>query len=375
MINVSMQRVSAIIERELRRFVRTPMILVMTLLMPLMQLFVLGNAFGGRVTNLKIGVVDEDGGPAGRRVRAAVYALESNGSMVHPVAYGSERDAADAVRRGQVQGALVIPHHFSRDVYSRDNPGVGLLLDNTDNFVSGSLRALANGAVVEATRDRPVLRVTPTVRLEPVELYSYIPYMRYMLPGVISLGLFMSVMVGGAIMYLDDKQRGVHEGYLVTPITKFELMLAQSIAGTMKASLGGILIIIVGGLAAGATGVLEPARFFSLLLLVVVTSFAFMAMTACFVARMNNPIAPRMLFGMLNTLLYFPSGAIYPTQALPAWLRVISKIDPFTYAVHALRASLLKDSPISVIYPDILFLAGFALVMFWGAVGLFRRTL
>ena len=56
------QRVFAIVERELRKFVRTPMILFMTLLMPLMQLFVLGNAFGGRATHLQIAVVDEDGG-------------------------------------------------------------------------------------------------------------------------------------------------------------------------------------------------------------------------------------------------------------------------------------------------------------------------
>ena len=70
------QRVFAIVERELRKFVRTPMILFMTLLMPLMQLFVLGNAYGGRTPHLQVAVVDEDGGPAARRVREALYALE-----------------------------------------------------------------------------------------------------------------------------------------------------------------------------------------------------------------------------------------------------------------------------------------------------------
>jgi ABC-2 type transport system permease protein len=372
---MSWQRISAIIERELRKFGRSPMILVMTLIMPLMQLFVLGNAFGGRVTNVKLAIVDEDGGPAARRLIAAVYVLHGNGNMVIPVSYDNERDAAEAVRRGAVQGAMIIPVHFSRAAYSGDSPEVGLLLDNTDNFVSSSLRGLTAGAVAEADRDRPERRMSAAVKLEPVELYSYIPYMRYMLPGVISLGLFMSVMVGGAIMYLDDKQRGVHEGYLVTPITKLELVLAQNLAGTLKATLGGVLIIIVGGLSAGAVGVLEPARFLSLLTLVVVTSFAFMAMTSCLVARVNNPILPRAIFGMLNTLLYFPSGAVYPTQALPAWLRVVSRFDPFTYAVHALRASLLKGAPVSVILPDLAFLAGFAALMFTGSVLLFKRTL
>ncbi|HEY3933000.1 MAG TPA: ABC transporter permease [Gemmatimonadales bacterium] len=368
-------RVSAIVERELRKFVRSPLILVMTGLMPLLNLVVLGNAFGGRITHLSLAMVDEDGGPAGRRVREAFYVLQANGDMVDPVEYPDERSAVEDVRRGKVQGAVVIPAHFSRDVYSGKQPEVGILLDNTDNFVASTLRALAEGAVGQAVRDRPAPRLAPAVTLEPVELYSYIPYMRYMLPGVISLGLFMSVMIGGAIMYLDDKQRGVHEGYLVTPITKLELVLGQNIAGTIKATLGGVLIIVAGGLAAGATGVLEPVRLLALIGLVAIASFAFMAMTSCLVARMDNPIAPRALFGMLNTLLYFPSGAIYPVKALPGWLRTVSLVDPFTYAVHALRVLLLKGAAVTVILPDIFFLGLFAVAMFTGSVILFRRTL
>jgi len=368
-------RVSAIVERELRKFVRTPMILVMTLVMPLLQLVVLGNAFGGRVTHLAVAVVDEDGGPAARRVREALYTLASNGDMLRPVPYATEAEAAEDVRRGHVQGAVVLPAHFSRRVYAGEQPRVGLLLDNTDNFLSATVRGLATGAVQRATRDRPAPRMSAAVALDAVELYPYVPYMRYMLPGVISLGLFMSVMIGGAIMYLDDKTRGVHEGYLVTPITKLELVLAQNVAGTIKATVGGVLLTLVGALAAGATQVLEPARLLALVTLVVLTSFAFMAMTSCFVARMSNPIMPRAIFGMLNTLLYFPSGAIYPTQALPAWLRAVGRVDPFTYAVHALRVLLLKGAAVGVVLPDLLFLATFAGLMFWGAVVLFRRTL
>ena len=57
-----------------------------------------------------------------------------------------------------------------------------------------------------------------------VELYPYIEYMKYLLPGSITLAMFVSVMIGGGIVYIDDKARGVHEGYLVTPITKLELV-------------------------------------------------------------------------------------------------------------------------------------------------------
>jgi len=104
-------------------------------------------------------------------------------------------------------------------------------------------------------------------------------------------------------------------------------------------------------------------------------SVSFMSMTSCIVARMSNPIMPRAIFGMLNTLLYFPSGAVYPTQGLPGWLRVVSRVDPFTYSVHALRVLLLKGAALSVLMPDLLFLAAFAGLMTTGSVMLFRRTL
>jgi ABC-2 type transport system permease protein len=175
--------------------------------------------------------------------------------------------------------------------------------------------------------------------------------------------------------YLDDKQRGVHEGYLVTPITKLELVLGQNIAGTIKATVSGILVTVLGALIAGVYDIFQPMRFLALILLVVCVSFAFMSMMSCLVARMNNPMLPRALFGVLNTLLYFPSGAIYPIQSLPTWLRWITYFDPFTYAVHGLRVLLLKGAAVRVVMPDVFFLSLFAAVMFAGSVRLFRRTL
>jgi ABC-2 type transport system permease protein len=370
-----MNRALAIVEREMRKFIRTPALIFMTLFMPVLNLVVLGNAFGGRVRHLWVAVVDEDGGPAARRVREAIYSLQSNGDVVRPVTYANERDAARDVRDGVVQGAVILPPDFSRRVYVGTDPRVGLLLDNTDQVVSGTLQGLLGGAVQSAERSEPAPRVIRAVTLDPVELFPFVPYLRYMLPGVISLGMFMTVMIGGGISYLDDKQRGVHEGYLVTPITKFELLLGQNVAGTIKAILTGVMVTVLGALIAGVYGVFNPLRFIMLVLLIAVVSFAFMSMMSCLMARMNNPILPRAMFGVLNTLLYFPSGAIYPTQSLPAWLRWITVFDPFTYAVHGLRALLLKGAEVNVIMPDIMFLSGFALLMFGGAVRLFRRTL
>jgi ABC-2 type transport system permease protein len=369
------KRALPIVERELRKFIRTPVLLVMTLFMPVLNLIVLGNAFGGRVRHLNVAVVDEDGGPAARRVVEAIYSLQMNGDVVRPVAYPDEQVAARDVRDGAVQGAVILPASFSRHVYAGESPHVGLLLDNTDAVVSGALQGLLTGAVQSAQRIEPAPRMVKAVALDPVELFPFVPYLRYMLPGVITLGMFMTVMIGGGMSYLDDKQRGVHEGYLVTPITKLELVIGQNIAGSVKAVITGAMVALLGALVAGVYEIFNPVRFLALLLIIVFVSFAFMSMMSCLVARMDNPMLPRALFGVLNTLLYFPSGAIYPVQSLPSWLRWITRIDPFTYAVHGLRVLLLKGAELHVVLPDVAFLGLFTAAMFGGSVMLFRRTL
>ena len=70
--------------------------------------------------------------------------------------------------------------------------------------------------------------------------------------------------------------------------------------------------------------------------------------------RVEDPLVPRAMFGVLNTLLFFPSGAIYPISAFPPWLRAIAVVDPFTYAVHGFKAILLKDGGFAAIQTDIL---------------------
>ena len=77
------------------------------------------------------------------------------------------------------------------------------------------------------------------------------PYIQYLLPGSIVMSIFMMVMIGGGIIFIDDKARGLHEGYLVTPITKFELIAGFNLSGTIKAVLAGVVLMTIGSFIAG----------------------------------------------------------------------------------------------------------------------------
>ena len=91
--------------------------------------------------------------------------------------------------------------------------------------------------------------------------------------------------------------------------------------------------------------------------------------------RVEDPLVPRAMFGILNTLLFFPSGSIYPINAFPKWLQAIARADPFTYAVHGFKGVLLKEAGFAAILPDALFLSIFGATMLFFATLLFKRTL
>jgi ABC-2 type transport system permease protein len=302
-------------------------------------------------------------------------AVQSNARTFKPIVYQDESHMVSDVRKGELNAGLVIPPQFSRDVYEHARPHIGLVLDNTDNFMTSTFEQVMSALVDSLNEPDMQPRVVQQAALQVVELYPYIEYMKYLLPGSITLAMFVSVMIGGGIVYIDDKARGVHEGYLVTPITKMELVAGLNVAGALKAMGAGIVLTIIGSLIAGVGGTFQPSNLFWLLLLITCTSFAFIAMMFLMMVRVNDPLIPRAIFGILNTLLYFPSGAIYPTQAFPKWLQAIAFIDPFTYSVHGFKAVLLKGVGLAAIWPDLLYLGGFAFLMFSLSTLLFKRTL
>ncbi len=369
------ERMMALVERDLRKFFRSPALMMAAMVFPLVQLIVLGNAFGGKIRDAKLGIVDQDGGPQAVRVIEALRAVQSNARTFQPIVYTDQQKMVEDVRKGQINAGLVIPPQFSRDVYEHARPRIGLVLDNTDNFMTSTFEQVMQELVDSLNAPEVQPRVVQQAALDVVELYPYIEYMKYLLPGSITLAMFVGVMIGGGIVYIDDKARGVHEGYLVTPITKMELVAGLNVAGALKAMGAGIVLTVIGSLIAGVGGTFQPANLFWLLLLIATTSFAFIAMMFLLMVRVNDPLVPRAMFGILNTLLYFPSGAIYPIQAFPKWLQAIAFVDPFSYSVHGFKAVLLKGVGLAASWPDLLYLGGFAFLMFFFSTLLFKRTL
>jgi ABC-2 type transport system permease protein len=365
----------AIIEREMRKFFRSPTLMIMSLMMPLMQLVIMGNAFGGKIVGARVAVVDYDHGPESVKIREAFDAVAVNIKTFTTVDYNDELKAREDVRTGKVDAAVIIPAQYSRRVYSQDAPQLGLVVDNSDQFMSGSIESEMQLLVSALTTPIIQPRLANQIALEIVELYPYVNYMKFLLPLTIALAMYISVMIGGGMLYIDDKARGVHEGYLVTPITKLELVFGMNLAGAMKATLAGISLTVIGSLMAGLGVIFHPVVLAELFCLILASSIAFNGMMFLLMVRVDDPLVPRAMFGVLNTLLLYPSGGMYPIAAFPGWLRAISIVDPFTYCVHGFKAVLLKDGGFVAIRYDLLFLFSFGIGTLLIATPLFKRTL
>jgi ABC-2 type transport system permease protein len=371
-----MGRTWAIIEREMRRFRRSPILIAMSMVMPIVQLVVLGYAFGGNVKHLKLAIVDQDHGVPAVRVRELTSAVAAGAHTIDTVSYADQGEALTDLRNGRVNGVLTIPPDFSRRVLAKNAPRIALIEDNTDTFVSVTLAGTLNSLLSSYS---PSVKLEPRVASEPgldvVEVYPYVPYLQYLLPGSVVMSIFMMVMIGGGIIFIDDKARGLHEGYLVTPITKLELIAGFNISGTIKAVIAGMFLMVIGSFIAGIPNPLDPLRMFRLFVVVVMTSFALISLMFLLMVRVTDPLLPRAMFGVLNTVLYFPSGAVYPQQGFPGWMQVLAVADPFTYAVHAFKCLLLKNTGFGAIAFDLLFLSIFSAIAMTLATRLFKRTL
>ena len=238
-----MHRTWAIIERELRRFRRSPMLIVMSLIFPLVQLVVLGYAFGGNVSNLTVARrrsgrrrAGGEGARAGRRGRG------QRAGPSTPCRYADEGEALQELRTGRVNGVLTIPPDFSRRVAgASDEPRVALIEDNTDNFVAATLAGVDErpGRGLNERRRRATRVPRRDARSTSSRCIPTCRTSSTCCPDRSSMSIFMMVMIGGGIIFIDDKARGLHEGYLVTPITRLELIAGFNLSGTIKAVLAG----------------------------------------------------------------------------------------------------------------------------------------
>jgi ABC-2 type transport system permease protein len=370
-------KIWAVMRRDLLKLLRNPLTLMTIVLMPIVYLVIIGNSFNGQLKNLPIAVVNQDSGVYGRRVVERLQALQAGPKTVGLAYRNDPERAIAATRDGVYKAAVVVPPDFSRDVVAGREADVGLFLDNVDVVSARTLEAVLDAAIASVQEEfvsarRPQLHVT---LLRPVELYRTVDYDASLIPGVIVMALFMGSLTSGVFNWVMDKFLGVTEGYLVTPLARWEIaggMLASGVTVTTGAAL---LVLFLGLLLTGTTitgGIPALATIIEITLL---SATGLLAMTFVILGRATHPRLVGVFAGFLNVVLFFPSGAIYPVESFPPWLRAFAAYNPETHAVNALKQILFKGANFAAVSGDLAFLAVFTAVMLVLASATFKRTL
>jgi ABC-2 type transport system permease protein len=330
---------------------------------------------GGDMHDLPVALVVQDHGAAAAQVRDRVLTLAQSRGLFRLRNEPDPAGAVDRLRQGLYKCVIIVPPQFSEDLSRGETAHLGLVVDNTDNTSSGVIEAELRRAFAGSLGRAGISSAGSGILVERVDVYGHKDFMQYLVPGVIALALFFVAMLAGGIMLVDDRARGIHEGYFVTPLSSLDLAGGLTLSATTMAMIIGTIVVtssiliarlpIIGGI---RTLALTEVCLLLLALGLILFIFALMA-------RVSNPMTPRAMFGILNVLTFFPSGALYPTESYPAWLRGISVAFPMRYAVHALRNLLLKGVGFQAVLPDFIFMACFAAVMLTLTALLFKRTL
>ncbi len=371
-----MLRLLAVVDRDLKKFRRNPIVLAMSILMPLIYLVILGNSFQGKLQALPLVVVNQDSGLYARRIMDNLRAIEAGAKTLTIYTDTDQKAAIEGVRKGRYKAGLIIPPDFSRRVGMGKRPEAGLFLDNTDGISSGTISRIVNSALQAMNSDYvPVREKGNGVYLRDTDLYRKVDYYQSLVPGVVIMAIFLGTLTTGAFNLVMDRFLGIDESYLLTPLSKLDIVGGLVISGLSITTAIAVLIFAVSMLITGiplSNGIEQSA---SILLVIILTTLCLLSLMFVILGRLNHPRIVGILSGFLNVILFFPSGAVYPIASFPPWLKTFAKVNPEAYAVHALKSILFKGSGLGVVWGDIVFLSVFTAVMMTAAIAVFKRTL
>lgn len=352
----------AICQRAYATLWRQPVLLISTMLFPIVYLLLIGNAMYRPLRAVPIAVVDEAGNSLSGECLRGAAALESGRDLVRLTIVDDRSEAVAGVHRGIYRAVWVLPQGLSRQ-----GPAPSFIGDNTDKVAYDTLEA-ALSSVWQDVLDRPTRAgaggaapAAPTAPAARLEAYPYLDFLTYLAPAVVCLAIFMGSMVAGGLQVLEDRMYGYHEGYLVTPVSTGTIVAGNILAGGIVAAIAGAAVL-VGVVVFATVPVAAPKAIAAALLTIFLTSLAIASVWSLLFARAKQASVLRGMFGIINAMLFIPSGALYPAESYPAWLATISALDPLTYGLRGLRDLLLRGSPISSCYAPWLFLLTFTLV-------------
>jgi len=345
--------VTARVLTQLRRDKRT---LAMIVVQPVVIMAVFGYAFGGDVSDVRVGVANLDRGTLASRV---LDGLDTTTVTVVPFGTGAEAEAA--MRGGAVSMAVVFPANFTRNFESgsTQDPEVVVIevyRDNANPQVTGAALEAFTDALVDAIEeetDRPA-----GVALDERILYGAedARALDFFVPGIAAFAIFQLGSMLTVVAIVKERTLGTLPRILASPIRRWEIVAGYTAAFAL------LSLVQAGSVLAVATLIFRVSIAGSVLLALVATTLVGIAalgfgILVSGLARSEFQ-AIQSVFLVVFPMLFL-SGVFAPAEAMPAFLRPVMAVIPLAYAVRALRGIISYGAGLDAVGLDLLVLAAF----------------
>ncbi|CRX38630.1 ABC transporter permease [Estrella lausannensis] len=324
-------RVKALIKKELIQIVRDPSTLLISVVLPLILLFLYGFGVSLDLKHLRIGVVLEDTGPDAQSFLRALM-----DSPYFDVTTSRDRyELTHALTVGKLRGMVVIPSYFS-DFKNRKGQSapIQVIADGSEPNTAAMLQNYVDGAFQNWIRQKPLIR--------PVPRFWYneqLESRNFLLPGSLALIMTLIGTLLTALVVTREWERGTMEAMIATPITKDELIIGKILP---YFALGFISMAISASASIFLFNV--PFRGSLLALFLVTAAFLYCALS---LGLMISTIARSQLIAyqiaMVTSVLpaYILSGFLFEISSMPTWIQFLTYIIPAKYFVQSLQTLFL----------------------------------
>ena len=386
----AIRRYIALTTKEVQQLRRNRVLLIQLMLPPTIVLIIFGFALNPKVRDLRLGIVDES---LTTESRGFVDSLTQNVDFEVVGQYRRAKDAEDALRSLDLDAFIVIPADFARTLGRGQTASVQVVVDavdaNTAQITQGYLGVAleeynlsgggGGGVPPEKLRAGPMLvrsaHPTPPPGVPQVRpAYIYNPGLVttwYYVTGVMSIIMFINASLVASAFAVKEKETGTIEQLLMTPAQTGEMLLAKTSPVFVLMMVVLFAALIVGMLVFGL-----PVRG-ALWLFTVAGGFAALAgigigVMVATVSRSQQQA--QLLTFFVNPPITLLSGATAPLDNMPEIFQKLSYIDPLRYMVTIVRGVTLKNSPWSALWPNLLALAIFSIVLFGISAWRFRKV-
>jgi ABC-2 type transport system permease protein len=369
-------RVFTLVRKEFIQIARDRRLLPILVILPVLQLIILGYAVSSDIKHLTMAIADLDGTPESR---AFADRFTTSGYFEIRHLLRDERRIQPLMDAGRVRVGLVIPPRFAARVQRGEPATVQLLLDGTDSNTATVAQGYATQIVAAESSqiqvERLGLRGQPPARLDPSVRIWFNPDLKsvnYMVPGVVALILTIVTMTMTATAIVKEKERGTIEQLVVSPVRPLELILGKAIPYVLI-GYADILVVIVVGMAWFRV----PIAGNFLLLLALSGLFILTTLgLGLVISTVSQTQQQAMMLGFFaNPPFMLLSGFIFPISSMPEPMQALTYLIPLRYFLVIIRGIFLKGVGLDVLWPQAAALLGFGVVVLTIAALRFQKHL